>query len=95
MFNAVQKPYFLMFANLQSNKREKKETLRFSLQFFAYMHLSKSGIFYSYRKSWGTQIKLETIHQINLISFQKSTLVVFLREILNIKSVFFFSSGER
>ena len=66
MFNAVQKPYFLMFANLQSNKREKKETLRFSLQFFAYMRLSKSGIFYSYRKSWGTQIKLETIHQINL-----------------------------
>ena len=37
---AVQKPYLLVLANLQSNKRLKKETLRFSNQFFAYMHLS-------------------------------------------------------
>ena len=50
MFCAVQKPYLLILANLQSNKRLKKETLRFSLRFFAYMHLSKGEIFHSYEK---------------------------------------------
>ena len=40
MFCAVQKPYLLILANLQSNKRQKKETLRFSHQHFAYTHLS-------------------------------------------------------
>ena len=40
MFYAVQKPYLLILANLQSNKRQKKETLRFSHQHFAYTHLS-------------------------------------------------------
>ena len=44
MFCAVQKPYLLILANLQSNKRLKKETLRFSLRFFAYTHLSKREI---------------------------------------------------
>ena len=47
---AAQKPYLLILANLQSNKRQKKETLRFSHRFFAYMHLSKREIFYSYEK---------------------------------------------
>ena len=50
MFCAVQKPYLLILANLQSNKRHKKETLRFSYRFFAYMHLSKREIFHSYEK---------------------------------------------
>ena len=44
MFCAVQKPYLLILANLQSNKQLKKETLRFSLRFVAYMHLSKGKI---------------------------------------------------
>ena len=48
---AAQKPYLLILANLQSNKRQKKETLRFSHRFFAYMHLSKREIFHSYKKS--------------------------------------------
>ena len=34
------KLYLLILANLQSNKRQKKETPRFSHRFFAYMHLS-------------------------------------------------------
>ena len=51
MFCAVQKPYLLILANLQSNKRLKKETLRLSLRSFAYMHLSKREIFHSYQKS--------------------------------------------
>ena len=51
MFCSVQEPYLLILANLQSNKRQKKETLRFSNRFFAYMHLSKREIFYSYEKS--------------------------------------------
>ena len=46
MFCSVQKPYLLILANLQSNKRQKKETLRF----FAYMYLSKREIFHSYKK---------------------------------------------
>ena len=50
IFCSVQEPYFLIFANLQSNKRLKKETLRFSHWFFAYMHLSKREIFHSYKK---------------------------------------------
>ena len=50
MFCAVRKPYLLILANLQSNKQLKKETLRFSLRFFAYMHLSKREIFHSYKK---------------------------------------------
>ena len=47
MFYSVQEPYFLALANLQSiqsNKRQKKETLGFSRRFFAYMHLSKREI---------------------------------------------------
>ena len=51
IFCSVQEPYFLIFANLQSNKRLKKETLRFSHWFFVYMHLSKREIFHSYKKS--------------------------------------------
>ena len=39
-----QSNYKLMLANLQSNKRHKKETLRFSNQFFVNMHLSKRKI---------------------------------------------------
>ena len=42
MFCAVQKPY---------NERQKKETLRFSHGFFAYMHLPKRENFHSYSKS--------------------------------------------
>ena len=38
MFSSVQEPYFLILANLQNNKRKKKETLRFSHRFFAFMH---------------------------------------------------------
>ena len=49
MFCAVQKPYLLILANFQSNKRLKKETLQFSLPFFAYIHLSKREIFDSYK----------------------------------------------
>ena len=41
MFCSALKPYFLFLANLQSNKRQNKETLRYSHRFFAYMHLSK------------------------------------------------------
>ena len=48
---SVKEPYLLILANLQNNKRYKKETLRFSHQFFAYMHLSKREIFHSYEKS--------------------------------------------
>ena len=47
MLYSVQEPYFLVLANLQSiqsNKRQKKETLGFSHRFFAYMHLSKREI---------------------------------------------------
>ena len=33
MFCAVQKPYLLIFANVQNNKRLKKETLRFLFDF--------------------------------------------------------------
>ena len=51
MFCAVQKPYLLILANLQSNKRQKKETLGFPNQHFAYMHISKREIFHSYKKS--------------------------------------------
>ena len=51
MFCSVQEPYFLILANLQSNKRQKKETLRFSHRFFAYMHLSKREIYHSYKSS--------------------------------------------
>ena len=51
MFCSVQEPYFLIFANLRSNKRLKKETLRFSYWFFAYMHLSEREIFHSYKNS--------------------------------------------
>ena len=50
MFCAVQKPYLLILANLQSNKRQKKETLRFSHQHFAYTHLSQREIFHSLKK---------------------------------------------
>ena len=41
MFCSVEEPYFLILANLESNKRQKKETQRFSHRFFAYMYLSK------------------------------------------------------
>ena len=50
MFCAGQKPYLLILANLQSNKRQKKETLRFSHQHFAYTHLSLREIFHSIKK---------------------------------------------
>ena len=50
MFYSVQKPYLLILANLQSNKRLKRETLCFSRQVFAYMHLSKREIYHSYKK---------------------------------------------
>ena len=49
MFCAKQKTYLVILANLQSDKRQKKETLRFSHQHFAYMHLSKREIFHSYK----------------------------------------------
>ena len=51
MFCSVQEPYLPTLANLQSNKRQKKETLRFSHRFFAYMHLSKREIYHSYKSS--------------------------------------------
>ena len=50
MFCSVQKPYLLILENLQSNKRQKKETLRFSHQHFAYTHLSQREIFHSLKK---------------------------------------------
>ena len=50
MFCAVQKPYLLILANLQRNKQQKKETLRFSYQHFAYTHLSQREIFHSLQK---------------------------------------------
>ena len=50
-FCSAQEAYFLILAILQSNKREKKETLRFSQRFFAYMHLCKREIIHSYKKS--------------------------------------------
>ena len=51
MFCAAQKPYLLILANLQRNKRHLKEKLRFSNRFFAYMRLSKRENFHSYEKS--------------------------------------------
>ena len=39
------------FRMSSSTKRQKRETLRFSHRFFAYMHLSKREIFHSYKKS--------------------------------------------
>ena len=50
MFCAVQKPHLLFLVNLQSNKRQKKETLWFSHQHFAYTHLSQREIFHSLKK---------------------------------------------
>ena len=50
MFCAVQKPHLLILVNLQSNKRQKKETLWFSHQHFAYTHLSRREIFHSLKK---------------------------------------------
>ena len=50
MFCAVQKPHLLILVNLQSNKRQKKETLWFSHQHFAYTHLSRREIFHSLEK---------------------------------------------
>ena len=50
VFCAVQKLYLLILANLQSNKQQKKETLRFSHQHFAYTHLSRREIFHSLEK---------------------------------------------
>ena len=50
VFCAVQKLYLLILANLQSNKQQKKETLRFSHQHFAYTHLSLREIFHSLKK---------------------------------------------
>ena len=49
MFCAVKKTYLLILANLQSNKRQRKERLRFSHQHFPYKHLSERGIFHSYK----------------------------------------------
>ena len=51
MFCAVQKPYFPVLANLQSNKPQEKETLRLSHQHFAYMPFFKREIYHPYRKS--------------------------------------------
>ena len=51
MFCSVQEPYFLILANIQSNKRQEKETVRFSHWFCAYMHLFKREIFHSYKES--------------------------------------------
>ena len=45
------KAIFVDFSNLQSNKQQKKETLRFSYQHFAHVHLFKREIFHSYKKS--------------------------------------------
>ena len=50
MFCAVQKPYLLISANLQSTKRQKKVTLRFSHQHFSHTHLSQREIFHSLKK---------------------------------------------
>ena len=54
MFYSVQESYFLVLANLQSiqsNKRQKKETLGFSHRLFAYMHLSKREILILQKKT--------------------------------------------
>ena len=52
MFCSVQEPYFLILANLQSNKRQKKETVRLSHRFFDHSHLSRREIFQFYKKFW-------------------------------------------
>ena len=44
MFCSVQEPYFLIFVCLQV-LNDRRETLRFSHRFFAYMHLFKREIF--------------------------------------------------
>ena len=59
MFYSVKEPYFLILENLESNKRQKKETLRFSHRFFAYMHLSKRAWNFPY---------LQTISEIYIFS---------------------------
>ena len=46
LMNVLFRTYLLILTNLQSSKRQKKETLRF----FAFMHLSKREIFHSYKK---------------------------------------------
>ena len=53
IFCSVHEPYFLVLENrqsIQSNKRQKKETLWFPHRFFAYTYLSKHEIFHSYKK---------------------------------------------
>ena len=50
MLCAVQKPYWLILANLHSNKRKKRETLRYSHRFFVDMYLSEREIFHSKKK---------------------------------------------
>ena len=59
MYYSVKGPYFLILENLESNKRQKKETLRFSHRFFAYMHLSKRAWNFPY---------LQTISEIFIYS---------------------------
>ena len=45
MFYSVQEPYFLAnLQSIQSNKRQKKETLGFPHRFFAYILFSKREI---------------------------------------------------
>ena len=51
MFCAAHKPYLLISANLHSNKRQKKVTLRFSHQHFSHTHVSQREIFHSLKKS--------------------------------------------
>ena len=71
MFCVVPKPYLLILANLQINKRQKKETLRFSHRFFAYMHLSKREIFHSYKKYRKFFIFFTFLHQSSCIKSKK------------------------
>ena len=59
----TKRPYLLILAKLQSNKRQKKETLRFSDQYFSYMLLSKRKIFHFNRKSRNLFTFLSLIYQ--------------------------------
>ena len=70
---AAQKPYLLILANLQSNKRQKKETLRFSHRFFAYMHLFK-------RKNFPFLQKISKVFQI----FKLYWSIILYKELKNV-----------
>ena len=73
----TKRPYLLILAKLQSNKRQKKETLRFSDQYFSYMLLSKRKIFHFNRKSRNLFTFLSLIDQSSCMKSYKIKVCLF------------------